>query len=1554
MMKKLEPQVLQCLLVCLDAIEEKETELLASGDTEVSLQHKELLAVIQAQKSVYNLPLTSAESLLELLLQRCLVLEVASSFGVKLYRSRMLETIRLHTMSRQWFHKQSLEKTKTLVSDFRFVRRARRYPKRAYEADALIQNWQRDLGLNAHESHLMRTLLTDGTIRFKLAGFQIRSTERITKLHREHKTWQYRPSATIVCSGTGSGKTLSFYLPAITQLAHDLLQDDSPRVRILAIYPRNELLKDQFAETYDQVRKLDDYLKAHNRRPIRIGTYFGDTFKRYKVNQSRDDKAWVFKTMVCPHNGCGGELVWDRDQSLTSRDTVRCGLCQNTIDDTLLGLTREGQLRTPPDILFTSTEMLNRNLGNSDYNKLFGVGSKHPIPLVLMDEVHTYEGSSGAQASFLLKRWMKRANIHPHFVGLSATLDDAAGFFSDLTGTLPGNVELIEPRDDEMEDEGAEYLLALRGDPVSQTALLSTTIQASMLSTRMLDAYKHSEKGISEGVFGQKSFVFTDDLDGINRLYDQLLDAEGWVRVKEKMYPKYQPSLAYLRSPLNPDYFDSHQRRTLGQEWTAPSKIGHDMSESALIQIGRTSSQDAGVNHDAQVVVATASLEVGFNDPTVGAVIQHKAPRGVASYLQRKGRAGRKRGMRPWMYTILSDFGRDRIAFQQYEQLINPRVKAFKLPVQNSHIQKMQAAMATLDWLAKQTQCDDIWSLLGQPYQERNGQIFVKVPALRRVCHEVRACLSEQQAFLTLSNYIKTALAVSESELQNILWQSPRAVMMEFLPSLLNKLETNWSEDGQQWLAAKGKTHPLPEFISATLFTELSAPSLSVFLERGQKQEQSDDAAVAPESVSGGSPSSESGAEQGQTEQSHADLEEVRSVMSDAQPKGKWEEMGFFQGLKEFAPGRISKRFTVDYRKDIDWLVPDEFEPQPGTVGQEGFELSQAFENINAQAPIATLINEQGESLAVYSPTRLKTRHFDKEKTISETSNAFLIWQSSFFTPYDRGDLLLPPTNSDWSHYLQGVKFFTHEEMNPIELLRYTTGSEAQIKFVKGKEPAHIRFEWRHEHTPVAVGTRLWVDGAKWVFRFDARERREFALFADNPQRLKFAYVEDAFLAAPCYERNGFFAKWVFDCAMAALLVIMHQQRCTLAQALDQLARKEGLTILQSMPCDVFQMDEMGSDDADSGSELKEQVLHADLIAYFDEPSSIQEMLDALAVIKDNENAPMFQAWLQKTLGYTLAGGLSRLVSTLLPDVSDTDINVDHQWSGDELTVWISEAESGGVGNITRLREAYISDPLRIMTHFSHVFEADEYEQVDADLAYLLGQLPVQPALRDSFSALRNAVGYEQRRKALSELQGAVSSLGIMPSHVWNNMLHTRILRPGSTAHSDQHLQVLLQQWMALEAQFDVEVPLHIAAFLLAREHHEGIGQISETSNKILGLLWPRGNQVRQSALAYYNRFVAPGNRTERFLLSKVVCCDQTKLTYQSGWEAQLEQRLLTQGRAVLSFDLAQRTQVGSALAKISTLSIDLHGLIIFPRVARIKRELQGLLVYVEIAEVIQ
>jgi len=46
-------------------------------------------------------------------------------------------------------------------------------------------------------------------------------------------------------------------------------------------------------------------------------------------------------------------------------------------------------------------------------------------------------------------------------------------------------------------------------------------------------------------------------------------------------------------------------------------------------------------------------------------------------------RSGETIGPRPWMVTVLSDYGRDRLAFQSYERLLDPLLTAQRLPTQD-------------------------------------------------------------------------------------------------------------------------------------------------------------------------------------------------------------------------------------------------------------------------------------------------------------------------------------------------------------------------------------------------------------------------------------------------------------------------------------------------------------------------------------------------------------------------------------------------------------------------------------------------------------------------------------------------------------------------------------------------------------------------------------------------------------------------------------------------------------------------------------------------------
>ena len=352
----------------------------------------------------------------------------------------------------------------------------------------------------------------------------------------------------------------------------------------------------------------------------------------------------------------------------------------------------------PPDLLFTTTEMLNQRIGDSRFAHLFGVGSdpRRKPSLVLLDEVHTYSGVSGAQVALLLRRWRRAGGLQPHFVGLSATLTDAKRFFASLVGLQDFRVEEISPHPNEIDRKGMEYLLAIRGDPASGVSLLSTTIQAAMLMRRVQDT---TRIGRSHGLYGTREFIFTDDLDVTNRLFFNLRDAEGedsWGR-RDPLKP--DGSLANLRHSARPD---DDLRFRFGQSWRLCEGIGHTLGGNALLRIDRTSSQDLGVAANADIVVATASLEVGFNDPDVNVVLQHKAPRDVAQFLQRKGRAGRRPEMRPCTVVVLSDYGRDRLAWQSYDLLFDPELPARQLPVSNRFVLRMQAVYAFQDWIADQ------------------------------------------------------------------------------------------------------------------------------------------------------------------------------------------------------------------------------------------------------------------------------------------------------------------------------------------------------------------------------------------------------------------------------------------------------------------------------------------------------------------------------------------------------------------------------------------------------------------------------------------------------------------------------------------------------------------------------------------------------------------------------------------------------------------------------------------------------------------------------------
>ena len=215
------------LAAVLDSIEEKEAKLLAWGIVDGVFSKVEIGDLIdplidKALSLGMESYLASSEVLIEIL-NRKWITEVPLSGGLIGYRSRMGETVRLLQRLRQQFPKHAgqngWQSAPSLVADFRFLRRQRRYPSRDIPVETAIK-LIRSVAPSPAIEKFVRAMLLQPDRTMLLSGFQVRATQRILRSIEERLEL-----ATIVCAGTGSGKTMAFYLPALASVFRHLLNE---------------------------------------------------------------------------------------------------------------------------------------------------------------------------------------------------------------------------------------------------------------------------------------------------------------------------------------------------------------------------------------------------------------------------------------------------------------------------------------------------------------------------------------------------------------------------------------------------------------------------------------------------------------------------------------------------------------------------------------------------------------------------------------------------------------------------------------------------------------------------------------------------------------------------------------------------------------------------------------------------------------------------------------------------------------------------------------------------------------------------------------------------------------------------------------------------------------------------------------------------------------------------------------------------------------------------------------------------------------------------------
>jgi hypothetical protein len=1365
--------VTERLLEALTRLELLEAALLSWGAVGAEWTENEILAVLSEHGN--------AKELLNQLLEAALVVPTPNGG----YRSRSAETVRLLATLRQAFPSQRVTDGRPLVLDYRFLHRPRRRPKRDVAAQEVLADIQASLGPSGVAA--ARLLLPH-----ELSGFQQRSTRAVLQALAGRQ-----PTGVMVTAGTGSGKTLAFYLPLLTWLADQAGSSRRSGTLGLALYPRNELLKDQLRSLLGYLTRLS--APEAQVPPLSVATWFGLTPPSARTVRDGQADGWERqgRGYVCPYLrclGCNADLLWLDADLAVGRERLVCSAsaCGGEVDGSVLRLTRESANRHPAHLMLSTTESLNRQLSAPSNLRAFGVRPAS-LAAVLLDEVHTYEGITGAQNAVLLRRLKHSLRRAPIWVGLSATLRNAGDFFARLVDLPAGAVSVVGPDVEELEDSGAEYLLALRHNPHAQAGTLSTTIQACMALSRSLDSAADDPfepPPSSAGVFGSKLFAFTDKLDSTNRLYWDLLHAEGW-QWPGRPLARRPLTLAHLRAEdqtrLAPDQRQSASDRDPdGQWWWLAEQLGHGVNADRQLRIGRTSSQDRGVATDAQVIVATATLEVGFDDDRVGAVLQHKAPHDAAQFLQRKGRAGRNLSTRPWTVVVLSDWGRDRQAWEAYDALFDPDLPPRHLPVDNLYVLRIQAVYALLDWLAAELRYsggNSTWadlagpaSLLHPQSTDRQAQTRDSQTALAELLERLLRPGPERER---LRRHLRGALALgtgewAESVVDSLLWDAPRPLLLAVVPTIRRQLNEQWrGEEPQEGDSGLRTRTPLRQFVPGNLFDDLLVPDVELQMP-GRR--------------------------------------------------GEWqvEHLPALRALREFCPGNVTRHFGVWAANKRHWVPL----PEETSGGQEALvDVTSTY-----QAVLVDVIGVGDERVAVYTP--VAARLDSVPPPVKDASAVRPDWEFHV-TALGRGCPVRLGRGTD--QLFEGLTAHLHIQGGGVRTLRYARTARGTVWDPQSR-PVHLRFGLGNPTawTPAALGVDIHCDALEGIAHIP--DRPVSPTPQERTHRLRHLLQVEAELPdeLSTFERETL-AEIVLLATITARLDGPPLQEHEVTGALEAAATTLGLI-----------------DDEDHAHTDHEQTWSH----WCHDPQVVTAVWMAVQEVSSDERSPAWTAWWRKRYTLSVAHITLAGLSMVCPGVDVDELMVDLD-PEDDRRFWLTEPSPGGTGQV----EAFLSALTQDMEAFTRALDdslnPSAVETLDEELTLLLrSQAPeVQSALAALHEAWRE--GHTAVAQAAQHVDDVTSAHNLVLSGLARSALSTRLAGPG--AHPDLLTEVA--SWLDLRdqaterAQLEVG-PRTLGALLAADEALDEILHLDTTATRqrraraVSNVLWPWG-QSAQANLSY-------------------------------------------------------------------------------------------------------
>lgn len=453
---------------------------------------------------------------------------------------------------------------------------------------------------------------------------------------------------------TGGGKTEAFMIPLLANVYQEKLNGAPKGVKSIIIYPTNALANDQAIRFVELIYKINCQLSQSGvpkTNYITIGVLSGDTPNR------SSDLANESLIKICPR--CGKSDKWkNEDNSIICKNELHSGLTCGTRMD-FCRLTKEDIITNPPDVLITNPDIINFSLHSPKYLKIF----KTKIESIVFDEVHIYQGVFGCHIAHLLRRLEETVGHKPLYIGMSATIGNAKQLAALLFDEPTENIRYIR-------NENNKYI---NSDTVIKTryhALVKPYLRDTVTTHSGEKKNKYVRTMSVAGSIGmfvghlitdshfRKSIIFTnyrsdaDDLAGYLQERERLDVKEYFTSILYKLQTRKNLSTEEIEIC---EYINRWFEEIINKTKTINGEVVVGWNRGGLEKVERINSIHsfsrnnilADVNSDASlpidVMVATKSLEVGIDIGDVTTVINSSAPFTINEYVQRVGRAGRKK-----------------------------------------------------------------------------------------------------------------------------------------------------------------------------------------------------------------------------------------------------------------------------------------------------------------------------------------------------------------------------------------------------------------------------------------------------------------------------------------------------------------------------------------------------------------------------------------------------------------------------------------------------------------------------------------------------------------------------------------------------------------------------------------------------------------------------------------------------------------------------------------------------------------------------------------------